>query len=241
MKRTYCVLLSLLLVAVLALTGCGNAGKGAETKPNTTTESEGTNPATTEKTDAESAGLGKVEGKVYTNTYVGLGCKLDDNWVIASAEELQDVPDEITEILNGTELGELANNIPQIMDMQAQSLDTGASVNVLYTKMSALEKKAYEQMNEEEIVDTILKNKDIIIESYANTGIEVQSMDKATMDFLGEKHTVCKTVGTAQGVEIYLVQVLDYKLPGQYGVTVTFCAQSEEEIANIMSCFYKVD
>lgn len=237
MKKTFCALLSLLLVAALGLTGCGNTDQA----PGNQETSGETTAAVEEKIDAKPTSLGKLEGNVYTNTYAGFGCKLDDSWIVASADELQEMPDEINEMLDGTQLGEAASKIPQIMDMQAQSAATGSSVNVLYTQLSKAERMAYKTMNEEEIVDALLENKDIIIDSYTQNGITVKSMEKATAEFLGEEHTVCKTVGSINGVDVYIVQVLNHKLPGEYGLTITFSAFTEAEIESMMSCFYKVD
>lgn len=236
MKKTFCTLLSLGLVAVLALSGCGKTDKGSDDKK----ASEETTSVAAEKNETKSATLGKVEGNVYTNAYAGFGCKLDDSWMMQSAEQLQELPSAIKDSLDGTQIGELAKDIPQIVDMMAQSTTTGSAVNVVYTQLSESDRKFYESLGEEDVIDGLLQNKDMLIESYGASGIEVKSMEKTTMDFLGEQHSVCKTVGSAQGVEVYIVQLLNYRLSGEYGITVTFTSQSEAEITEMMNSFYKV-
>ncbi len=256
MKRTYCTLLSLLLVATLVLAGCKSSDKPSGTQTNDSTAPESTvqnTQAPTEKateptptetmapeSDAKPASLGKLEGKVYTNEYAGFACKLDDNWEIHGVEEIGGVPKDVAEALKDTSIGELAATITQIMDMQAQNTKTGTSINVLYTKLGETERMACKLMDEEKIVDAMLINKDLMIESYARTGMDVKSMEKATAEFMGEKHTVCKTVASMKGIDVYVVQVLNNKLDGEYGITLTFSALSEAEIESAMNCFYKV-
>lgn len=253
MKRTYCALLSLLLVAGLAMTGCGsdNDTPSPQTTATTTPETvtQDTLPPTEEETTVppadenkvEPTTLGTLEGNVYTNTYVGIGCEFGDKWEVAIADELQDIPDAVSDMLKDTELGEVVSAYPQIMDMQAQNTETGTSINVLYTQMDKNSRQVYKLMDEEKIIDTLLINKDLLIKTYAQSGIDVQSMEKSTASFLGETHTVSKTIASVDGVDLYIVQVLDYKLPGQYGATITFTGMSESEIENAMSGFYKVD
>ncbi len=240
MKKTFCTLLSLGLVAVLAFSGCGKTDKGSDDKqsPGETTAVVGEK---NENNENNTLSLGKVEGNVYTNTYVGIGCKMGDGWKMASADELQELPKEIKESLDGTKIGELAKEIPQFADMMAQNLTTGSNVNVLYTQLSESDQKVYAGMSEEDVIDGLLQSKDMLTESYAASGVEVKTMEKVTVDFLGEKHTAMKTTGTAQGVEVFIMQLLDYKLSGPYGVAITFTSQSEVEITEMMNSFYKVD
>lgn len=245
MKRTYCTLLSLLLAAALMLAGCGDKGKGSETQPPketdvTTTETQQSTDPKEEDIEVEPASLGTVEGNVYTNSYAGFGCKVDEGWTMLSAEDLQPITEELDQIFKDTDLSEVAASTPQIMDMQAANEDGTVSINVMYTQLALREMTAYRLMSEEKIVDALLLNKDLLIQTYEQNGMKVKSMEKGTATFLGEEHTVCNTVANVQGIDVYLTQVLCFKLPGKFGVTVTFNGLSEADVASAMEAFYKV-
>ncbi len=151
----------MLLVTALVLAGCGND------KKNTEESSGGTSESADKDLNVQPAILGVVEGNVYINSYAQIGCKLEDGWEIASAEQLQDLSGSIEESLKDTELGELAASIPQIVDMQAQNPSAGASVNVIYTQIGLKEMLAYRTMSEEKLVDSVFSDIDILARAYA--------------------------------------------------------------------------
>ena len=108
-------LLSLLLALVMMLsvfmTGCNKDDKD-DTKedPTTPTVAEGVDP---------NLSLGVIKDYTYTNNYIGIGLTLDSSWTMADAKELQDLPDEVEDKLNGTLLGSAMKNVSYYMDMQA--------------------------------------------------------------------------------------------------------------------------
>ena len=219
------------LLLCLVLSGCG----GNDPVPGTVTPST-TVPAVTEKP----ASLGRLEGGVYTNTYAGYGCELDANWVYYSAEELQALPENINELLADTNLADSMEDISQIMDMKAENAQDLTTINVLYTKLGLEERLAYMVLSEEAIVDGVLTQKDALIAGYAQAGIEVTSMEKTQVTFLGETHYAVHTQAATQGVPYYILQVFDYTL-GPYGVTLTLSSYVEDITQELLNLFYSVE
>lgn len=223
--------LALVLLLCLVLSGCG----GKDTVSGTVTPST-TVPAETEKP----ASLGRLEGGVYTNTYAGYGCELDSNWVCYSAVELQTLPENINELLADTDLADSMEDISQIMDMKAENAQDLTTINVLYTKLGLEERLAYMVLSEEAFVDAVLAQKDTLIQGYAQAGIDVSSMEKTQVTFLGETHYAVHTQAAIQGVPYYILQVFDYTL-GQYGVTLTVSSYVEDITQELLNLFYSVE
>ena len=186
------------------------------------------------------ASLGRLEGGVYTNTYAGYGCELDANWVYYSAEELQALPENINELLADTDLADSMEDVFQIMDMKAENAQDLTTINVLYTKLGLEERLAYMVLSEEAFVDAVLAQKDTLIQGYAQAGIDVSSMEKTQVTFLGETHYAVHTQAATQGVPYYILQVFDYTL-GQYGVTLTLSSYVEDITQELLNLFYSVE
>ena len=54
--------------------------------------------------------------------------------------------------------------------------------------------------------------KDTMIEAYAQAGMEVESIEKVTVNFLGQDRVALRTVSSVNGVAQYLLQVFDFHL-----------------------------
>lgn len=247
-KQTFlCLLLAMLLVV---LAGCGGGSnddyQGGTVTPNqstpapsqTTTPSQTTAPTTptTSPDEDDNLSLGRMEGGVYTNNYIGLRCTLDSNWVFYGADELQEMPDNIGDMMSGSELGDAMANYTQIMDMMAENADMLTSMNVVYTKMTVADRLAYLTMTEEQIIDSILSQKDAMIAAYAQAGITVKSLEKVTVTFLGQQRTAMHMEAEISGVAYYTLQ-FTYQQVGSYGVTLTLGSYVEDKTQELMALF----
>lgn len=226
--------IALLMALSLLLCGCGAAEPVAgEVTPQT--------EAPTEAQPTEKPlDLGRIEGGVYTNTYAGIGCSLDENWSFYSAEELQELPDTVHDAIEGSDMAQVLENYVQIFDLAAENVNDLLTVNVVYTKIGMQERLLYAAQTEEQTIDTTLEQADMIAESYAQAGMEVESMEKVKVMFLGEEHFAIRTVTRGQGVPIYMLQVMDYDL-GAYGVTLTATSYLEDNTQSILDMFYTVE
>ena len=98
---------------------------------------------------------------------------------------------------------------------------------------------AYAQMTEEEIVEGTLAQKDMIIEAYTQGGIETESMEKKTVEFLGEEHCALYTVASIEGTPYYILQIYAYNT-GEWGVTMTFGSYLEDRTESLLELFYEI-
>lgn len=237
MKNKMRWLLAVLLVMTV-LAGCGS--EKAENVAGQITPT-GTQSVETQAAEEETpVSLGRIEGGTYTNSYAGFGCTLDSSWTFYSAEELQELPENVGEMLKDTEFADSADSMEQITDMMAENLDMLCSMNVLYQKMDMQSRLVYAMMSEEDIVDAVLGQKDSMIAAYAQMGMDVTSMEKATVTFLGEEHVVVRTEGSVQGMTFYMVQLFDYHR-GSYSITTTMTSYMEDKTADMLALFYAVE
>ena len=236
MKRLISALLALTLV--LALAGCsGNKEPGGTITPiNEDTQETTTAPA--EETTEATVSLGRMEGGVYTNEYAGFGCELDESWSFKTAEELQDLSQLTEDMLRDSTFAD--SKYSTITDMMAENYELLASINVNYTRLSVSDRVTFSTISEETLIDTTLLQKDDMIQSYAQSGIQVSSMEKTQVSFLGEQHYAIHTVATIEDTPYYLIQLFCFNLGGQYNVTLTLASFVEDNTAGLLELFYPV-
>lgn len=240
--------LSLTLALVLTMTACGSSAQPAQNARETTaaldaapetTASETTTPETTAPAERPLS-LGQIQDGVYTNEYIGIGMDLSDGWIFAGAEELQQLPEDVKDAFAGSDLAETLESYPTIMDMQAENSELLASINVVYTQMDTASRLAYMLLSQEEIIDGTLAQGDMLIEAYAQSGIEVSSMEKVKITYLGEERWALKTTATTQDIPCFMLQVMDYSL-GKFGTTITCSTFLEDHTEEIMGLIYPVE
>ena len=236
MKRLISALLALTLA--LALAGCSankEPGGTITPKPNDTQE---TTTAPAEETTEATVSLGRMEGGVYTNEYAGFGCELDESWSFKTAEELQDLSQLTEDMLRDSTFAD--SKYSTITDMMAENYELLASINVNYTRLSVSDRVTFSTISEETLIDTTLLQKDDMIQSYAQSGIQVSSMEKTQVSFLGEQHYAIHTVATIEDTPYYLIQLFCFNLGGQYNVTLTLASFVEDNTAGLLELFYPV-
>lgn len=258
-RRNLSLILAILMALSLMLSACGTsqediAGKvtpvatepapeTTEPVPETTAAAE---PETTQAPEEETTlpeenivSIGRIEGGTYTNNYVGFAMDLDSSWTYYSAEELQDIPENVAEMFAGSELGDSLNPLEQFTDMVAENVNLLTTINVLYQKLDMQSRLIYAAMEEEAILDATLAQSDLMLEAYSQAGIEVSSMEKVTVTFLGEERPALKTVAVMQGLDYYILQVFDYHL-GEYSATITFASFVEDKTEELVAMCYPI-
>ena len=74
---------------------------------------------------------------------------------------------------------------------------------------------------------------------FAAAGIEVETLEKVTVTFLGESRAAIHMTATMQDVAYYTLQILDYSR-GDYGVVLTCASFVEDKTASLLELFYEV-
>lgn len=254
MKKIFALVLALLMVGSL-LAACGDsAPQGGEVTPlpekeTTAPTEQETTPAETEPEETEpeetepvaeagdkEVSLGAMQGGVYTNTYVGFTCTLDENWEFATAEQLQDLPGAVSDLFTDSSLSDQLGT--QIFDMQAENATDLLSMNVVYQKLDLATRLAYASMTEEEIIDQVLAQQDMMIQAYEATGIVATKLEKVTVTFCGKTRTaimMTATIGEAPyEVPYFTLQLFDCQL-GEYSVTTTFASLGENNTESLLA------
>ena len=218
MKKTTAMrLFALILALMMVLCACGDS---KDQISGTVT------PAATEAAEKEMS-LGRIEGGIYTNNYVGFQMELDSNWTYYSAEELQEIPSNVADLFKDSELGQSMSSVEQFTDMMAESAEYLATINVLCQKIDVQTRLVYAALDNEAILDLMLEQSDMLLEAYTAAGITVEKMEKVNVTFLGEERIALKTTSNIDGIPYITLQLFEYHL-GQYSVTTTFATYLED-------------
>ena len=122
----------------------------------------------------------------------------------------------------------------------AESYENLATINVNYTRLSATERLSFALTSEEALIDTTLQQKDLLMQTYAQAGINATGMEKTQVTFLGEEHFAIHTVADIEGTPYYILQLFRYNLGGQYYVTLTLASFLEDNTTGLLELFYAV-
>lgn len=238
MKKYIALILAAVLVCGL-FAGCDSARPGGSVTPLSTGEQTDPQESTQGDVADKDVSLGAMEGGVYTNEYTGFGCKLDENWTFATAEQLQQMPENVDELFADSELADSVNPLTQFFDMQAENVTDMTSINVLYQKLAMNQRLAYALLTEEQIIDETLKQQDTMISSYASAGITVSKIEKVKVTFLGKERHALMTTAAIGDMPYYTLQLFDFQL-GQYSVTTTLASYGENNTEALLALFYTV-
>lgn len=227
MKRIVALVMAVLLTLSM-LAGCGGKGKSAPA-------------ATTEPLQEDRAlSLGVVEGNTYTSAYAGFGCTLPEDWTLLSAEEAQDMGEIVEDAFSDSEIGAVLEEGQQFYDMYAESGDMMMNMNIVVQKLTAQERVTYKRLSEEEIADLLMEQKDTLTELYASAGMTLESMEKVSVDFLGEKHFAIKSRMDVQGIICDQLQIFNYSL-GEYSVVLTLTSIEEDNTQFMLDMFFTAE
>lgn len=174
-------------------------------------------------------GTGTIEDNVYWNETMKIGCALDETWYFYSEEEIMETNGLTAEVLEG-EIAEMIENGGTLTDMFAQNLETGATVNVVFERVSLANSLLY---NEKKYIEASIPT---VEEAFAQMGIEDVAFTVQEAEFLGETHTILQITGLYSGVPIY-EQVAVVK-DGRNFIVVTIFSVLEGEAEEVLSCFF---
>lgn len=177
----------------------------------------------------DSFGTGIVQDNVYWNETMKIGCQLDESWYFYSEEEILAANGMTADLLEGN-IAEIIENGGVITDMFAQSMETGATLNVVFERLSLANSLFY---NEKSYIEASIST---VEDTFAKMGIENVEIALQQTDFMGEAHESCVITGLYNDVPIY-EQVVVAK-SGRNVIAVTVFTVTEEEMEEILSSFF---
>ena len=177
----------------------------------------------------DSFGTGTVQDNVYWNETMEIGCELDENWYFYTEEEILQVNGSTAELLEG-KIAEMIENGGTLTDMFAQNLVTGATVNVVFERLSLANSLI---LNEESYVEASAST---VKEAFKQMGIEDLEILQPDMEFMGEEHRCMVISGSVSGVPIYETVVV--MKSGRNVTCITVFSVDKTEIDSVLSCFF---
>lgn len=223
--------------------GVEGAEEGTDA-PEATAEPEATDvPEATEAPEVtgKTTSLGRVQGGMYVNEYMGVSCTLDSGWEFYTAEELQEFPENVAEMFEGTDMEDEMSQMAYITDMSAENQENFTSMNIIYEKMDLQQRLMLGSLSSSDIVDSmILYQKDTLVTTYAQAGINVLDMQKKSVEFCGETIDGLYMSCDVSGIPYYTLQIFDYSL-GDYAVTLTLASFVEDKTQELATLYAKYE
>lgn len=174
-------------------------------------------------------GTGTIEDNVYWNETMKIGCALDETWYFYSEEEILETNGMTADMLEG-KIAEMIENGGAITDMFAQNLETGATLNVVFERVSLANSLLYNEKNYIEASTATVE------EALTQMGIEDVAFTVQEAEFMGETHMILQITGLYSGVPVY-EQVAVVK-DGRNFIVVTVFSVLEGEAEEVLSCFF---
>ena len=174
-------------------------------------------------------GTGTIQDNVYWNETMKIGCALDETWYFYSEEEIMEANGTTAEVLEG-EIAEMIENGGTLTDMFAQNLETGATVNVVFERVSLANSLLYNEKNYIEASTATVE------EAFAQMGIEDVAYTIQEAEFMGQTHMILQITGLYSGVPVY--EQVAVVPDGRNFTVVSAFSMLEGEAEEVLSCFF---
>lgn len=238
--------LVLALLCLVMCCACGETDKdvrGSVTTPSPTSTPDTPAPtATPEPTEApadDDFDIGSIEGSTYTNSFIGIGIDLDENWYIATEDELASMNGTLADSFTDEELKEMMADSDSFFDFYAASTDGMVTMNVTMENLGLLYGTV---MDEDAYLDASMDG-DTLEKSLNEIGIEDIVIEKTTVSFAGAEH---KGITISGNVYVEETAIPFYELlvcckAGNYMACVTMATYIENTTSDLAAMFYAVD
>lgn len=199
-------------------------------KENDTEETETENNET--ETNEKAFSIGKTDGLVYENEFIGIGCNLESDWRFYSDEEIKEL-NNISLELAGEDFEKMMEEAEVIYDMYAVSDNEMDNIVVNLEKANKL---LINQLNlRDNLEDTI----PMIESGLGNMGYTNLETNLDTITIEGKELDCLCVSGEINGLKLYQ-KTFPIKCNG-YLANVTVTTYDENNIDSIIEKFYFVD
>lgn len=173
--------------------------------------------------------LGTTSNNTYENKFIGIGCKLDSNWVFYTDDEILEM-NNITKDAIGEEYAEIIENSEIIYDMCASTSDSLKTVNVKIQNLGLVYGKV---LDEDAYINAALDSTKGALESMGTENVTVK---KTTVTFAGETHGAIAVAAEISDIKFY--EKLVYIKVGKYMANITVASYIDDDTDEILSAFY---
>lgn len=173
--------------------------------------------------------FGSTQDNTYWNETLKIGCTLDENWYFLNEEEILQANSMNVEKLDG-KLAEMVKEGGSMIDMFAQNLETGATVNLVVERLSVVNSLVIDEKKYLDISQPTLD------EAMAQMGIEDVEITQESMDFLGQEHQSIVITGSFNGVPVCETMVVVKS--GRNMTIITVFSAVEGEVEEVLASFF---
>lgn len=178
---------------------------------------------------ADELDFGTVNGNVYWNDTLSIGCILNNEWTYATREQLADLNGLSSELV-GSSLSQKMRSVSGFTAMFAENTVTGESMNLATDKIGSLNSV---MMTEESYLDIGTPD---LVDSLTAMGFESVTTKKDTVSFLGEDHAAVKVTATMQGT--FFFQTLTCTKADSQMLIASVSSIADDTTENILRCFF---
>lgn len=173
--------------------------------------------------------FGSTQDNTYWNETLKIGCTLDENWYFLNEEEILQANSMTVEKLDG-KLAEMVKEGGSMIDMFAQNLETGATVNLVVERLSVVNSLVIDEKKYLDISQPTLD------EAMVQMGIEDVEITQESMDFLGQEHQSIVITGSFNGVPVCETMVVVKS--GRNMTIITVFSAVEGEVEEVLASFF---
>ncbi len=180
----------------------------------------------------ESLILGTTKDGTYTNTFIGVGCVLGDEWTYYTDEQIREMNGIALDALDD----EIANMVKQaeiIYDMTATADEGNVSINILFQNLS---KFGDIEFSESDFVDAGIEGLKMSLESM---GLTINECTRVEVKFAGSDRYATYVHSTYEGIDIY--QEIIYIMKDGYVCCITLVCKTANNLSKLADCFYVLE
>ena len=244
--------LILLAAMLLSLAACGGNPSVGSAEPTPTPEisddpvSEPPEepPAETDETDAETPdqtgepeapsepvlGVYHADSNTYENELLGLGCQLEEDWRVYSADEMAQLNGMMVDMMTDEAIAEQLESSGYVQAFYAQLGDQPVTVNITVENLGLLYGAL---LDEQQYAELSIGQLPAVLESI---GLEDISTEITTATFLGSEHTAINVYGQVQGLDFY--ETLVCVKVNRYMACVTAASYLADVTGDVLDMFY---
>ncbi|MGN0584944.1 MAG: hypothetical protein ACI4JD_05750 [Ruminococcus sp.] len=231
--------LILCLSFVMTAAGCGDKEDVRGTVETSVTEAAETaevqndDDSAAEAAEEEDFSFGSVNSNVYENKFIGIGCKLDNNWTFYDDEQIKQL-NNITMDAIDEDVAEMINNADIIYDMYASYSDEMTNININLENIGVLQYASFD------VAENFEKNKSILSDTYENMGYSVESMEPVKIEIDGKEFDGMCVKASIDSLVMYQT-LFGIKCGGKYLASVTVTSFNDDITQDIVDTFYLTD